>query len=68
MIIFLLFLLCLTVWKINYVGKDYFFEKPLDMANVVPLRGICAVEIVLGHAAGSAPSGEFLYINNRIGV
>lgn len=68
MIAFLLLLICLTVWKINYIGKDYFFEKPLDMANVVPLRGICAVEIVLGHAAGSAPSGEFLYINNRIGV
>lgn len=68
MIPFLLLLICITVWKLNYIGKEAFFEKPLDLANVVPLKGICAIEIVLGHAAGSAPSGELLYINNRIGV
>jgi len=38
------------------------------MSNVVPLRGILAIEIVLGHTYGHTNNDQLLYFNDRIGV
>ena len=67
MLLFLALLIVCLLHKMEFSSqRDY--ANPLKTENVLPLRGLCAIEIVLGHAYGSAPSGEILYLNNRIGV
>ncbi len=69
MIGFLLCLLIACLYKTTFIkGKDCFFEEPLKLANIIPLRGILAVEIVLGHTYGHLENNSLLYFNNRIGV
>ena len=48
--------------------KNRFNEVPLCLNNTIPLRGILAVEIVLGHTYGVIHDNTLLYFNDRIGV
>lgn len=68
MLIFLVMLLLLCFYKTEFITNriDY-HTKPLKMENVIPLRGILALEIVLGHTYGHVKE-SLLYFNNRIGV
>lgn len=69
MIGFLLCLLIVCLYKTTFIkGKEQFFEEPLRLAVITPLRGILAVEIVLGHTYGYLENNSLLYFNNRIGV
>lgn len=69
MIGFLLCLLIACLYKTTFIkGKTRFCEEPLKLANIIPLRGILAVEIVLGHTYGHLENDSLLYFNNRIGV
>ncbi len=66
MLIFLIILLALCLYKTKFVRNSYHMQ-PLRVENVIPLRGILALEIVLGHAYGHVKD-NLLYFNNRIGV
>lgn len=69
MLIFLIMLLMLCLYKTKFItDKNNFQMSPLKMENVLPLRGLLALEIVLGHTYGHAPDSRLLYFNNRIGV
>ena len=43
-------------------------SEPLSPQNVCALRGIMAIEIVLGHTYGARNGTELLYLNDRIGI
>lgn len=69
MIGFLLCLLFCCLYKTTVIReKECFCEQPCSLTNIVPLRGILAVEIVLGHTYGHLNNNTLLYFNNRIGV
>lgn len=69
MVGFLLALLLCCLYKTTVVReKGCFCEHPLQLMKIMPLRGILAVEIVLGHTYGHLYNNSLLYFNNRIGV
>lgn len=47
--------------------KKGFWEAPLEHKNTIALRGICAVEIVIGHI-GAASRDPWLFLNRKAGV
>lgn len=68
MLVFLIMLLIICFYKTKFIhGKNNYNIYPLRMENVIPLRGIMAIEIVLGHTYGYT-GNNLLYFNDRIGV
>lgn len=68
MLIFLIILLILCLYKTKFAAnRNSYHMQPLEVQNVIPLRGILALEIVLGHTYGHVKD-SLLYFNNRIGV
>ncbi len=49
------------------VRREGFWEAPLDYNNTIALRGLCAVEIVIGHI-GAAGRDPWLFLNRKAGV
>lgn len=49
------------------VIREGFREVPLDYNNTIALRGLCAVEIVIGHI-GVASRDPWLFLNRKAGV
>lgn len=66
MLIFLISLFLLMIYKTKYQLIPV--EFPLSRGNVNALRGIMAIEIVLGHTYGARDGTELLYVNDRIGL
>lgn len=60
----------LVLWLIMSLGgmsKDISGHKPFTMDQTLALRGICAVEIMLGHI-GLATGSMILYLNRKAGI
>lgn len=66
--IFICILLITILYKVKFYGKDEYNQTPLSQENVIPIRGILAFEIVLGHLYGLFDELNCFYLNNRIGV
>lgn len=65
MFIFIILFLALIIAGISY--EQEYIEQPLKLENTIALRGICAIEIMLGHI-GIATDSPFLYINRKAGI
>lgn len=65
MFIFIILFLALALVGITY--ERGYIEQPLNLENTNALRGICAIEIMLGHI-GIATESPFLYINRKAGI
>lgn len=65
MLIFVGIFLLLLLYGIR-VEKNY-IETPFDYKGTIALRGICALEIVIGHI-GVASQSPWLFINRKAGV
>lgn len=63
--IILLMWIALIVYKSEYNRNLY--ENPFSKQNSIALRGICAIEIMLGHL-GIATNSVFLYPNRKAGI
>jgi membrane-bound acyltransferase YfiQ involved in biofilm formation len=69
MLAFIILLIILCIYETNFIsGKDNYNLQPLKMGNALPLRGILAVEIVLGHVYGYTEGNKLLYLNDRIAI
>lgn len=69
MAVFLLLLVGIGFYQTRYIReKGNYLEQPLAIDHVLALRGILAIEIVLGHCYGNLPGTELLYLNDRIGI
>lgn len=66
MYIFVIVFLSLLIFGVKLNWNAY-IETPLEYKSTIALRGICALEIVIGHI-GVASQSPWLFINRKAGV
>lgn len=60
--------LCIIFYNVRFAGKDVFFDNSLSFTQTSALRGICAIEIVLGHLGAALPKSYLLYPFQKAGI
>lgn len=66
MFIFVIIFLILMLYGSKFIRQGY-IEEPLNYNNTIALRGLCAIEIVIGHI-GVATESPWLFVNRKAGI
>lgn len=67
MLLVLLFWFFLVFYKANFSGKNQLYKNVLNFEQTVVIRGICAIEILIGHL-GIATGSKLLFPNRKAGI